>query len=156
MAIAQSGAMRRAGAAIVSSLLTFTPIPLAGGQDLPSQTGWDGYPHGGIVGSVEIPALHHTVNSGVHPPPLTSPVVTYIEPTEQTAIAAVVTAYDQLASLEHGYEEISAAVFDVRSDGNRRWYQVHYTSATGSGAAWLSDRDAGTYRALGEMLRSDL
>jgi hypothetical protein len=112
----------------------------------------DGYPSGRVIGAVEIPALHDAVNQGSVNAAAMPAVTLYIEPTDQTAVAAVVTDRNELASLEHGYELISAAVYDMTADHDRVWYQVHYTTAAGAGDAWLSGRDAGTYHPLGDML----
>jgi len=112
----------------------------------------DGYPAGRVIGSVEIPALHDAVNNGSVDSGPTPAVTLYIEPTDKTAVAAVVAERGELASLEHGYELTSATVFDMRTVHERVWYQLQYATRTGSGIGWLSSRDAGTYHPLSAML----
>ena len=113
----------------------------------------EAYPRGRVIGSIEIPALHDAVNRDLHGQPTPLSLVTlYIEPTEHTAVAAVVSDRTELTSLEHGYEQLSAAVYEMREIDDRVWYRVHYTTARSFGDAWISSRDTSTYHPLADVL----
>lgn len=114
----------------------------------------ESYPRGRVIGSVEIPALHAAINGDLPPgrPAALSLVALYIEPTEHTAVAAVVSDSSELTPLEHGYEQISAAVYEIRTLDDRVWYRVHYTTSRGYGDGWISNRETSTYHPLADML----
>lgn len=112
----------------------------------------DWYPRGRIIGSVEIPALHDTVNRE-HRTKQPRAIPLYSDPAEDAA--RVMTAKDrsEIESLEHGYEQVSAGVVEIKSQGGHRWYRVQYKSAGRTGTGWLSERDAGRFRTLSEILK---
>lgn len=113
----------------------------------------EAYPRGRVIGSIEIPALHDAVNRDLPGQPAALSLVTlYNEPTEHTAVAAVVSDRTELTSLEHGYEQLSAAVYEMRQIEDRVWYRVHYTTSRGFGDGWISNRDTSAYHSLADML----
>ena len=116
----------------------------------------DHFPRGRILGSVEIPALHAAANRGGPEPASTKPVTLYTVPVTGARAMTVVRARSQVLSVEHGYEQVSAGVVEIRMQGDRRWYRVQFQVGTWLGTGWLSPRDAGTYHPLASMLKSGL
>ena len=113
----------------------------------------ESYPRGRVIGSIEIPALHDAVNRDLPGQPAALSLVTlYTAPTEHTAVAAVVSDRSELTSLEHGYEQVSAAVYETRAIQDRVWYRVHYATSRSFGDGWISNRDTSTYHPLADML----
>lgn len=133
---------------LASAILTIVAIATA---TVSAQN--ESYPRGRVIGSIEIPALHDAVNGELPGQPAALSLVTlYMEPTEHTAVAAVVSDRTELASLEHGYEQLSAAVYEMRVIQDRVWYRVHYMTSRSFGDGWISNRDTGTYHPLADML----
>jgi len=130
------------------SIAIVLALPLMAAR-VTAQEEW--YPHGRAIGSVEIPALHDAINHET-PGAVSTPVPLYIEPTRLTAIAAVVSDRSELLTVEHGYEQISAAVYDISTQRDGTWYRVHYTTPGGSGDGWLSGRETAAYHPLADML----
>jgi len=116
----------------------------------------DYFPRGRIVGSVEIPALQGAVNRGGPEPARTKPVTLYTAPVTGARAMTVVRTRSQVLSVEHGYEQVSAGVVEIRMQGDRRWYRVQFQVGTWMGTGWLSPRDAGVYHPLAAMLQSGL
>jgi hypothetical protein len=101
-----------------------------------------------IRGLVEIPALHGSVNSG-GPDIAVGPVPLFAEPSQESAIAVVVLNRGQLESREHGYEQVSAAVYALEANaGGGLWYKLRHTVGERTVFGWLNQADAGNYRDL--------
>lgn len=109
----------------------------------------DKYPIG-IIGSIEIPALHDA-NKGAQDLKAAA-VKLYSQPLDDAAVLATITDRWHIESVEHGYEQVSAGVLDVKWQTNNRWYLVQYKSAGRLHEGWLSQRDAGRFRTLPELL----
>jgi len=116
----------------------------------------DLFPRGRIVGSVEIPALQGAVNRGEKEPSKPKPVTLYSSPVAGARAMAVLRTRSQVFSVEHGAEQVSAGVVEMRSQGDRRWYRVQFQIGNWLGSGWLSPRDAGPYHALSNVLRHGL
>lgn len=112
----------------------------------------DTYPRGRIIGSVEIPALHDVVNKGTANPAPGS-VALYSTPEDGTPIATIKDHWE-IQTLEHGYEQISAAVFQRTFRKDELWYQVRFKTAGREGIGWLMARNVGQFRFLHELLTS--
>jgi len=106
----------------------------------------DHFPRGRILGSVEIPALHATASA--------KPVTLYAAPVTGARAMTRVRAQSEVLSVEHGHEQVSAGVVEIRMQGDRRWYRVQFQVGTWLGTGWLSPRDAGVYHPLASMLQS--
>jgi len=137
---------RAAAAALVFVLAGAMP---AAAQD-------DHFPQGRIIGSVEIPALHAAINRGLPEPAHSKPVTLYVEPAAGSRAAAVLRTRQEVVSIEHGYEQLSAGVVEIRSQGGRSWYRVQFQIGNWHGTGWLAPRDAGRYRPLSRMLLEGL
>ena len=110
----------------------------------------DMYPRGRIIGSVEIPALHDVVNKGT-PDAAPVSVSLYAAPGD---VPPIVTIRDrsEIQSVEHGAEQVSAAVFERTYRKDELWYQVRFKTAGGDGIGWLLARNVGQFRFLHELL----
>jgi hypothetical protein len=97
-----------------------------------------------IIGLVEIPALH-ALNTG-KPDAATAPVTLRSEPRRDSMAAVTVQDRSQLVSLEHGYEEISAAVYSQASFSDGTWYKLGYAVGDKTGFAWLDSAAVGVFR----------
>jgi hypothetical protein len=109
-------------------------------------------PAGRVIGSVEIPVLHDPVNKET---PTAGPIALtlYREPRDNAQPAVTIKTRREIESLEHGYEQISAAVLDVRAQAGKTWYLVQYKREDRLMAAWLSGSNAGRFRSLPELLK---
>jgi hypothetical protein len=103
-----------------------------------------GPPH--IVGLVEIPTVLGSSDTPAH-----KAVTLRTEPSETAPVACVVRAAADLETREHGYEELSAAVFESRTG----WYGVRCAGG-GDRLAWLAAGDASTFRPLEELVQHGL
>jgi len=111
---------------------------------------------GRIIGLVEIPALHSRLNSGL-PDVTIGPVTLFAEPNQAAEVAIVVRNRKQLESREHGYEQISAAVYGVEGDPRGfSWYRLRYIDADEPIFGWLNQADAGEYRDVHMLIGSGL
>jgi hypothetical protein len=125
---------------LIVVLLSLTPL-LAVGQER-------------IVGLVEIPALHNRLNSGA-PETELGPVTLFAEPNQLNA-SVVVRNWRELESREHGYEQVSAAVFGREpSPRGGFWYQLKYVSGDQPTFGWLNQTDAGQYRGIHSFIYSE-
>jgi hypothetical protein len=109
-----------------------------------------------IVGLVEIPALHSRLNAGL-PDATIGPVTLFAEPNQEAEVAIVLRNRKQLESREHGYDQISAAVYDVEGDPSGfSWYRLRYIDAEEPIFGWLNQADAGEYRDVHMLIGSGL
>jgi hypothetical protein len=60
----------------------------------------------------------------------------------------------EIQSLEHGYEQVSAAVFERTFRNDQLWYRVQFKTAAREGTGWLSARNAGEFRFWHQLLTS--
>lgn len=98
-----------------------------------------------IAGLVEIPSVLGSPDAPAH-----GAVTLRAEPSDVAPVACVVRAASDLETREHGYEELSAVVYDSR-DG---WRGVRCLG--GDALAWLAPNDAGTFRPVEELVRHGL
>lgn len=99
-----------------------------------------------LIGLVEIPAV--LADSAAH----SHKAVTLRTAASDTAPAAcVVRTADDLETREHGYEELSAVVYETRPG----WYRVRCHGESDR-EAWLAAADAGTFRPLEELVQHGL
>jgi hypothetical protein len=110
------------------------------------------YPRGRIIGSVEIPALHDEINEGTANAAPGSATL-YAAPGDPTPIATIKDRWE-IQTLEHGSEQISAAVFQRTFRKDELWYQVRFKTAGREGIGWLMARNVGQFRFLHELLTS--
>jgi len=116
----------------------------------------DLFPRGRIIGSVEIPALHGEAGRGAAEPARSKPVTLYTQPVTGARAMTIVRNQSQVLSVEHGSEQVSAGVVEIRMQGDRRWYRVQFQVGNWIGAGWLAPRDAGAYHPLASTLRNGL
>jgi hypothetical protein len=102
-----------------------------------------GSPH--IIGLVEIPSVFGSPDDPEH-----RTVTLRTEPFETAAVACVARGADDLETREHGYEEVSAVVYDSKTG----WYGLRCRGV--DRLAWLAASDAGTFRPLEELVRDGL
>ena len=109
-----------------------------------------------LLGLVEVPALHSLLNRGGPDEPV-GPVPLFTKPDHSADVAAVVRDRRHLDSGEHGYEQVSAAVYGLGANaGGGFWYKLKYLHGEETLFAWLNQADAGQYRPLTELLRGGL
>ena len=73
------------------------------------------------------------------------------EPSDTAPVACVVRAASDVETREHGYEELSAVVYDSRNG----WHGVRCHGG-GDSLAWLAPKDAGTFRPVEELVQHGL
>ncbi len=98
-----------------------------------------------LVGLVEVPLL-----VGGSERPRSAPINLRAEPSTTAAVVCTAREVTDLETREHGYEELSAVVYEVRD----RWYGIRCPSS--EQLVWLSPDDAGTYRPLEELVQHGL
>jgi hypothetical protein len=104
-----------------------------------------------MEGLVEIPALHGRLNAGRPDWPM-GPVTLFKGPSMDADIAVVVRDRSHLDSRNHSYEEVSAIVYDRKSDSDgRSWYKLRYSDEDNAIFAWLSQSDAGRFRLYADI-----
>lgn len=109
-----------------------------------------------VIGLLEIPALHSGLNAGLRDVTI-GPVALFEEPRQEAEVAVVVRNRTQLASHEHGYGQVSAAVYGVQGDSSGfSWYRLRFVDGERAVFAWLSQADAGEYRDIHTLNQSGL
>ncbi len=98
-----------------------------------------------LAGLVEIPPVLGNPEAPIH-----AAVTLRTAPSQTAPVACVVRTPADLETREHGYEELSGVVYDSKPG----WYGVRCRGA--EGLAWLAASDAGTYRAMGELVQDGL
>jgi hypothetical protein len=116
-----------------------------GARPSPAPTGGQSRPFR-LVGLVEIPSLL----GGSEPPRSSSLVSLRAEPSSTAVVICTARGAADLETREHGYEELSAVVYEVRD----RWYGIRCPSSPQ--LVWLSPADAGTFRPLEELVQHGL
>ena len=109
---------------------------------------------GRIIGTVEIPVLHEALNSG-RDVESSAAVKLYEKPSYESNEAVIVKNWRQIVFVEHGYEQVSAVVFQRVLEGGP-WYKVRYAIGDCKGTGWLSPRDAGKHRTFFEIIHKSL
>jgi hypothetical protein len=99
-----------------------------------------------LVGLVEIPAV-----LGDSAAPTHHSVTLRTAASETSPIACVVGTPNDLETREHGYEELSAVVYDTKPG----WYRIRCHSNGGT-FAWLAAADGGTFHSLEELVQHGL
>jgi hypothetical protein len=99
-----------------------------------------------LIGLVEVPALI----GGPERPATPSPVRLRTEPSSAAPVGCTARETADLETREHGYEELSAVVYEVR-DG---WYGVRCGLL--ERLVWLAPADAGTFRSFAELVQHGL
>lgn len=109
-----------------------------------------------IIGLVEIPALHRQVNEGGVDAPI-EPVGLHARPARDSDVAVVVRDRQQLESREHGYEQVSAAVYErVYALTGGLWYRLRYEAGGDAGYGWLEHTDGVQYRETSALVTGGL
>lgn len=107
-----------------------------------------------IIGLIEIPAIHAAVNEG-RPDVATAPVTLRTEASGDSVAAVVIQDRHQLESREHGYEQVSAAVYTLEyASRGGPWYQVRYTVGDQAGYGWVEHTDGVQYREVHSLVSS--
>lgn len=105
-----------------------------------------------IIGLVEVPALHESVNSGLEDAPR-GIVTLRAEPDPESAAVVSIRDRRELDSREHSYEQVSAVVYATAPGSQGElWYKVRYTVAEKTGFGWLSPHEAGPYREASSLI----
>jgi hypothetical protein len=99
-----------------------------------------------IAGLVEIPSVLGSPEASVH-----GAVTLRAEPSDTAPVACVARAASDLETREHGYEELSAVVYESRNG----WHGVRCHGG-GDSLAWLASKDAGTFRPVEELVQHGL
>lgn len=98
-----------------------------------------------IIGLVEIPSVLGDPEGPGH-----RAVTLRTDPLETAPVSCVARGADDLETREHGYEEVSAVVYDSKTG----WYGVRCRGA--DRLAWLAVSEAGQYRPLEELVQHGL
>jgi hypothetical protein len=98
-----------------------------------------------LAGLVEIPSVLGDPQGSKH-----AVVTLRAAPSDTAPVACRVRAPDDLETREHGYEELSAVVYDAKPG----WYALRCRGV--EGLVWLAAADSGTYRGMDELLRDGL
>jgi len=106
-------------------------------------------------GLVEIPALHANLKADGPDMPR-GPVVLFTEPSLQAPVAVVVRDRKHLESREHGYEQVSAVVYDIKYHLDVPWYKLRYSDGKNEMFAWLSQANAGQFRMYYDLVAKSL
>jgi hypothetical protein len=124
---------------LIVTFVLFLPL-MAGAQDR-------------LLGLIQVPALHSGVNdqSDSTPDQALRVVTLYLEPREDSPVAATIQDRRELETLEHDYEVVSAAVFG-RASGY--WHKLRYEIDGQTGYGWLHPQDAAIYKDLHSFLYS--
>jgi hypothetical protein len=117
------------------------PLIVALASNMP---GAERTPH--LIGLVEIPSVLGDSSASAH-----RPVTLRTEASGTAPVACIVRTADDLETREHGYEELSAVVYESKTG----WYRVRCTSG-GARPAWLAAGDGGTFRPLEELVKDGL
>src|SRR5262245_29471539 len=96
-----------------------------------------------IIGLVEIPSVLSEPQAAAR-----RAVTLRTEPTDAAPVACVVRAAEDVDTREHGYEELSAVVYQTRTG----WYGLRCHGG-GDQLAWLPAKDTGPYRSLEELVQ---
>jgi len=107
-----------------------------------------------ILGLLEIPVLHAGLNEGNtrFADQATGSVTLYIEPNINSEVVAVVRDRRELESGEHGYELVSAVVFDQAGDARNGFYYQLRTTGEDPVFGWIWQGDAGLFRSLTTLI----
>jgi hypothetical protein len=109
-----------------------------------------------IVGLIEIPAIHAAVNEG-SVDVATESVTLRTEPSESAAVAVAVEDWHQLESREHGYEQVSAAVYALAyAPRGGPWYKVRYVVGDKTAYGWVTHMAGAQYREVHSLVSSGL
>jgi hypothetical protein len=109
-----------------------------------------------IIGLVEIAVLHGQVNDGSTDAPI-EPVALRVQPVRDSGVAIVVRDRRQLESREHGYEQMSAVVYErVYAPAGGLWYRLRYDAAGDVGYGWLEHTAGMQYRETSALLTRGL
>ena len=98
-----------------------------------------------LIGLVEIPSVLGDTGSA------RKSVTLRTDASDTAPVACVVRTASDLETREHGYEELSAVVYESKTG----WYRVRCTSG-GARPAWLAAGDGGTFRPLEELVKDGL
>lgn len=130
-------------ALLVAGLLLVTVMPRTDvhGQELEPAR---------ILGLIEIPSI---LGYAEPTPQESSAITLYSLPAIGSDPVGVLEAPDQIEAREHGYEESGAVVYGYQRAENQTWYRVRLMSGQ---AGWLSERDAGRFHPLTQLLDSSL
>jgi len=99
-----------------------------------------------IIGLVEVPSVLGAPDAPGH-----ATLTLRTEPSDTAPAACVVRSAGDLETREHGYEELSAVVYETKAG----WYGLRCHGG-GDGLAWLPARDTGTFRPLEELVQHGL
>jgi hypothetical protein len=91
------------------------------------------YPSGRFLGSVEIPGVQESIDQDR--PNLSTGFTLYSQPDLASKPAVVITEWRHISYLAHGYDRVSAIVFDQQWVKDELWYQLKYEAPQGSGTA---------------------
>jgi hypothetical protein len=109
-----------------------------------------------IIGLVEIPALHRQLNEG-GPDAATATVSLRAQPARDSGVAIVVRDRREVESREHGYEQVSAAVYErVYPLAGGLWYRLRYEAEGDVRYGWLEHTDGVEYREVSSLLMRGL
>ena len=117
---------------------------VSGGPEGPPYMESEDPPH--LIGLVEIPSVLDDTGASAH-----KPVTLRTDASDTAPVACVVRTASDLETREHGYEELSAVVYESKAG----WYRVRCTSG-GARPAWLAAGDGGTFRPLEELVKDGL
>jgi hypothetical protein len=98
-----------------------------------------------IVGLLEIPSVLGSADAAAR-----GAVTLRTEPSNMAPVACVARAAGDLETREHGYEELSAVVYDSKTG----WYGLRCRRDNRLG--WLAGSDAGTFHPLEELVQHGL
>jgi hypothetical protein len=118
-------------------------------------------PHAGstqerIVGLVELPAIHAAVNEG-RADVVSASVAVHAEPNENSPEVVAVRDWRQLETREHGYEQVSAAVYALAyAPGGGPWYKVRFAVGDETGYGWVEHSEGVRYREVHALVSSGL
>ncbi len=143
-------AMRSMTFAMAAALIAAAASQAYPGRALP-------FPARPFKGSVEIPVIHAALNlRGSDVRYLRARLNLYSDPRPDSRITARIRDWRQIQSIEHGYEQVSAVVYEVRRNTGGQWYRVQFEVDGRAGTAWLSPRDAGRFRVLYDLLHGSM
>jgi hypothetical protein len=99
-----------------------------------------------VIGLVEIPSVLSEPQAAAR-----RAVTLRTEPSDAAPVACVVRAAEDVDTREHGYEELSAVVYETRTG----WYGLR-CHGSGDRLAWLPAKDTGPFRPLEELVQHGL
>lgn len=112
--------------------------------------GQEWVPSGRFIGSVEIPKLHDSMNTGRTD--TQGSVALYAQPDASSKPVIVINNWRHIEYLEHRSDQVSALVFEQRTVKDESWYRVEYTLPEREGVGWLRHHDASQFRSLYNLL----